>query len=89
MSEFTPQELRTREANTYLKDLLHAIRKADESAVVLRHTSHNLASFDELKLHTIYIRAQAERAVSLIDELTRKIEAGELSIEDFQMKTGL
>jgi hypothetical protein len=83
MSELTPQELRTREANTHLKELLHAARAADESAVVLRHTSHNLASFDELNLHTTYIRALAERVIFQIDELTRKFEAGELFIEDF------
>jgi hypothetical protein len=89
MSELTPQELRTREANIHLKDLLHATRAADEFAIVLRHKSHKITSFDELKLHTSFIRAQAERAIFLIDELTQKIEAGELSIEDFQMKADL
>jgi hypothetical protein len=85
MNELTPEELRTREVNIHLKDLLHATRAADEFAVVLRHKSHKITNLDELRLHTTFIRAQAKQVIFLIDELTRKIEAGELSIEDFQM----
>jgi hypothetical protein len=89
MNELTPEELRTREVNIHLKDLLHATRAADEFAVILRHKSHNIQTLDDLKLHTTWIRAQAARAIFLIDDLMRKIEAGEVSIEDFRMKGGL
>lgn len=85
-SEFIPDQLRTREANTHLKEILEAARRADESAAVLRHTSYEIKSVDELKLHTSYIRTQARHVISLVDELMKKIESGEIKIEDFQMK---
>jgi len=83
MNEFTPKELRTRGVNTCLEDLLKAARSAHESAILLRHTSHKITVLDDLKLHTTFIRAEAERVTFMIDELIGKIEAGEITMEDF------
>jgi hypothetical protein len=85
MNEFTPKKFRTMKVNTRLEDLLKAARSAHESAVLLRHTSHKITGLDDLKLHTTFIRAEAERATFMIDELIGKIEAGEIAIEDFHM----
>lgn len=85
MTNLTPEELRRREVNEHIIEILHATRRADESAVVLRHTSHRITSLNELKLHTSYIRAQSERVAFLIDDFVKKIENGEIAIEDFQM----
>jgi hypothetical protein len=86
MNEFTPKKFRTMEVNTRLEDLLKAARSAHESAVLLRHTSHKITGLDDLKLHTTFIRADAERVIFMIDELTGKIEAGEITMEDFYRK---
>jgi len=85
MSELTPEQLRAREVNTRLEDILNMTRRAHENAVVLRQTSHNIKRLDELGLHTSFIREQARQVTLLIDELIKKIEDGELSIEDFHM----
>jgi hypothetical protein len=69
-----------------LEDLLKAARSAHESAVLLRHTSHKITVLDDLKLHTTFIRAEAERVNFMIDELIGKIEAGEIAIDDFHLK---
>jgi hypothetical protein len=86
MSEPTPEELRAKRVKTYLKDLLEAARAAHEATAVLHHTSYSITELDSLKLHTNFIRAQAERITSMVNELVGKIDAGEITMEDFSIK---
>jgi hypothetical protein len=86
MSEPTPEELRANRVRAYLTDLLEAARSTHEATAVLHHTSYSIAELDSLKLHTNFIRAQAERVTLMVNELVRKIEAGEITMEDFSLK---
>ena len=86
MSELTTEELRAKRVRTYLSDLLDAARSAHEATAVLHHTSYSITELDSLKLHTNFIRAQAERITSLVNELVEKIEADEITMEDFSLK---
>jgi hypothetical protein len=86
MSEHTSEELRAKRVNIYMADLLEAARSAHEAAAVLHHTSYSISELDSLKLHTNFIRAQAERITSIVNELVGKIEAGEITMEDFSLK---
>jgi hypothetical protein len=86
MSEPTTEELRANRVRTYLTDLLEAARSAHEATAVLHHTSYSITELDSLKLHTNFIRAQAERITSMVNELVGKIEAGEITMEDFSLK---
>ena len=61
-------------------------RSTHEATAVLHHTSYSITELDSLKLHTNFIRAQAERLTSMINELVGKIEAGEITMEDFSLK---
>ena len=86
MSEPTTEELRANRVRAYLTDLLEAARSTHEATAVLHHTSYSITELDSLKLHTNFIRAQAERLTSMINELVGKIEAGEITMEDFSLK---
>jgi hypothetical protein len=86
MSEPTTEELRAKRVKTYLTDLLEAARSAHEATAVLHHTSYSITELNSLKLHTNFIRAQAERVTLMVNELVRKIEAGEITMEDFSLK---
>jgi hypothetical protein len=86
MSEPTPEELRAKRVRAYLTDLLDAARSAHEATAVLHHTSYSITELDSLKLHTNFIRAQAERITSMVNELVGKIDAGEITMEDFSLK---
>jgi hypothetical protein len=86
MSEPTSEELRAKRVRTCLTDLLEAARSAHEATAVLHHTSYSITEFDSLKLHTNFIRAQAERVTSMVNELVGNIEAGEITMEDFSLK---
>jgi hypothetical protein len=69
-----------------MADLLEAARAAHEATAVLHHTSYSVTELDSLKLHTNFIRAQAERMTSIVNEFVGKIEAGEIEIEDFSLE---
>ena len=86
MSEQPPEELRAKRVRAYLTDLLEAARSAHEATAVFHHTSYSITELDSLKLHTNFIRAQAERLTSMVNELVEKIEAGEITMEDFSLK---
>jgi hypothetical protein len=86
MSEPTPEELRAKRVKTYLTDLLEAARSAHEATAVLHHTSYSITELDSLKVHTNFISAQAERITSMVNELVGKIDAGEITMEDFSIK---
>jgi polyhydroxyalkanoate synthesis regulator phasin len=86
MKELTHGELRAKRVRSYMADLLEAARSAHEATAVLHHTSYSITEFDSLKLHTNFIRAQAERISSIVNELVGKIEAGEITMEDFPLK---
>jgi hypothetical protein len=86
MSEPTPEELRAKRVRAYLTDLLETARSTHEATAVLHHTSYSITELDSLKLHTNFIRAQAERITSMVNELVGKIDAGEITMEDFSLK---
>lgn len=86
MSKPIPEELRAKKVKTFLTDLLEAARSTHEATAVLHHTSYSITELDSLKLHTNFIHAQAERITSLVNELVGKIEAGEITMEDFSLK---
>lgn len=69
-----------------MSDLLEAARSAHEATAVLHHTSYSITELDSLKLHTNFIRAQAERMTTMVNELVERIEAGEIAMEDFSLK---
>jgi hypothetical protein len=86
MSELNSEELRAKRVRTYLTDLLEAARSTHEATAVLHHTSYSMTELDSLKVHTNFIRAQADRITFMIDELIGKIEASEITMEDFSLK---
>jgi hypothetical protein len=69
-----------------MADLLEAARAAHEATAVLHHTSYSITELDSLKLHTNFIRAQAARMTSIVNEFVGKIEAGEIEMEDFSLE---
>jgi hypothetical protein len=85
MSELKPEELRAKRVKSYLTDLLEAARSAHEATAVLHHTSYSITELDSLKLHTNFIRVQAENITSMVNELVKKIEEGEITMEDFSL----
>jgi hypothetical protein len=74
------------EVNARLEDLLKAARSAHESAVLLRHTSHKITGLDDLKLHTTFMRAEAERVTFMIDELMWLAKRDEIMADFIQAK---
>ena len=86
MSEPTSEELRAKRVRAYLIDLLEAARSVHEATAVLHHTSYSITELESLKLHTNFIRAQAERITSMVNELVGKIDVGEITMEDFSLK---
>lgn len=86
MDQYTPEELRQRKANGYLKELVSLSQSMYEHSITLRAIAPNLDGLPDMKLSTVFIRTKAEHVISHLNELISNIEAGEISLDDFKSK---